>query len=84
LAKREKYEREHNEAHTIKKKRLKQLAYVTPQAFEIKPMIVHEERKRKEMQQQQKQASKNSKGSSFAIQEHKIAKMVNVQGREKS
>jgi hypothetical protein len=45
---------------------------------------VHEARKRKAAQQQQVQASKNSKGSSSAIQESRIAKMVNVQGREEA
>jgi hypothetical protein len=46
---------------------------------------VHEARKRKAAQQQQQpQASKNSEGSSSAIQESRIAKMVDVQGREEA
>jgi hypothetical protein len=77
-----KYEKEQNEADRMKR-RHEQLANATLQAPNIEPRIVHEARKRKATQQQQ-EASKNSKGSFSAVQESRIAKMVNVQGREEA
>lgn len=70
------------EAYKIKR-RHDQPAYATPQAPNNEPTIVHEARKRRAtQQQQQQQASKSAKGSSPSIQESRIAKLVNVQGRE--
>jgi hypothetical protein len=65
------------------KKRHEQLANAPHQAPNIEPMIAPEAWKRKVPRQQQ-EVSKYSKGSSSALQDGRIAKMVNVERREEA
>ena len=80
LGERRKFENEQQEANRVKR-RHHELNNATRQAPSMEPRIVHEARKRKAAQTQG-HASKISNSPSPSIQESRIAKMVNVQGRE--
>lgn len=79
---RRKYEIKQEEADRVKR-RHDQLSNDTHQAPNIEPRIVQEARKRKATQTQG-QASKNSRSPTPSTQESRIAKLVNVQGREEA
>ena len=66
------------------KRRHDQLANASIQPPNTEPRIALEARKRKAAQQQEVQPSKNTNGSSPSIQESRIARLVNVQGREEA
>ena len=80
---RRKYQIEQDEADRVKR-RHDQLANASIQPPNTEPRIVLEARKRKATQQQEVQPSKNTKGSSPSVQESRIARLVNVQGREEA
>ena len=80
---RRKYQIEQDEANRVKR-RHDQLANASIQPPNTEPRIVLEARKRKATQQQEVQPSKNTKGSSPSVQESRIARLVNVQGREEA
>jgi hypothetical protein len=80
LEERRKYEMEQEEVDGIKK-RHEQLASAIPRAPNIEPRIVHEAARKRRAAQQQQPASKSARSPSFPIQERRISKMVNVQGR---
>ena len=81
LGERRKFENEQQEANRVKR-RHDELNNATRQAPSMEPRIVQEARKRK-ASQTQGHASKIS-NSPPSIQESRIAKMVNVQGREEA
>jgi len=78
---RRKYQSEQDEADRLKI-RHEQLAQATPQAPNIEPMIVQHARKRTANQLTQ-ESSKNPTGTP-SVQESRIAKLVNMQGREEA
>ncbi len=78
---RKKYQIEQDEADRLKRKH-EQLSQATPQAPNIEPRIVEQARKRRTNQIQQ-EATKNPTGTP-SVQDSKIAKLVNMQGREEA